>query len=154
VKDQSRAAADAGALRGPCDPDPLQGCDVSVLLDGEGGGPRLVAGRTGAGRRGQGDVPGRAPSPAPTSWRSPPATPSRSSSGGRFSDEADATRLPNPKFVFPVFRDSSARRGLGMADLADVALSNAHMLRVPEALRLPRQWRGGPVHRPWLRAGV
>ncbi|KAG0547055.1 hypothetical protein BDA96_01G046400 [Sorghum bicolor] len=44
----------------------------------------------------------------------------------RFSDEAHATDLPSPEFVFPLLRDSFAKRGLGVRDL--VALSGAHTL--------------------------
>ncbi|CAN6200034.1 unnamed protein product [Urochloa humidicola] len=43
-----------------------------------------------------------------------------------FSDEADGTKLPNPEFVFPILKDSFAKRGLSVADL--VALSGAHTL--------------------------
>ncbi|CAN6206283.1 unnamed protein product [Urochloa humidicola] len=43
-----------------------------------------------------------------------------------FSDEADGTKLPNPEFVFPLLKESFAKRGLGVADL--VALSGAHTL--------------------------
>jgi peroxidase len=44
----------------------------------------------------------------------------------RFSDEAHATDLPSPEFVFPLLRDSFAKRGLDVRDL--VALSGAHTL--------------------------
>ncbi|XP_066388800.1 cationic peroxidase 2-like [Miscanthus floridulus] len=44
----------------------------------------------------------------------------------RFSDEAHATDLPSPEFVFKLLRDSFAKRGLSVRDL--VALSGAHTL--------------------------
>ncbi|RLN33778.1 cationic peroxidase 2-like [Panicum miliaceum] len=92
-----------------------------------------AAGRAAEGRAGNAASPtplqplASAPPPPPvprgSAWDPPVKL---SSSGGRFSDEADATRLPNPEFVFPILKDSFARRGLGVADL--VALSGAHTL--------------------------
>ncbi|OEL34617.1 Cationic peroxidase 2 [Dichanthelium oligosanthes] len=121
-----------------------QGCDASVLLDGRGtekaAGPNLSLGGL--------DVVDAAKAalevacPGTVSCADVVALAARDAvsfqfgrllweveTGRRdscFSDEADATSLPNPEFVFPILKDSFAKRGLGVADL--VALSGAHTL--------------------------
>ncbi|RCV14266.1 hypothetical protein SEVIR_2G423900v4 [Setaria viridis] len=121
-----------------------QGCDASVLLDGRGtekaAGPNLSLGglevidaakaaleRSCPGTVSCADAVALATRDAVSFqfgrllWQV--ETGRRDS---RFSDEADGTKLPNPEYVFPILRDSFARRGLGVADL--VALSGAHTL--------------------------